>query len=284
MRREPTVLDYHLPQLAVGLGVLLTGSLLGCQGPSRADRSLAQGVQAEGPVLQLDRAGERERLPATDPLAFLEQCHAHYRTFVTDYRCLFTMRERTNGVLSPEQGIEVRYRENPFSVHLRWVRNPRRAAWVKYVAGRWAKDGREHALVKPSGVLGWLVPAGVKRHIHAPEMLAASRRPIDRFGFRNTLELIIQYCQLARGDPEYELRYVGSGSVDGRPCYVLERRLPYAGPDGPYPDRLLVMYLDREWMVPTACLSYLDDAGQELLGSYILTDVQFNVGLSDADF
>ena len=276
--------DSPLRLLLIALAMLLIVGPIGCHGPSRMDQSPARGGRAEGPNPQIDPAGEFGALPADDPLAFLEYCHAHYRTFVTDYRCLFTMRERINGVLSPEQGIEVRYRENPFSVHLHWVSNPGRAAWVTYVAGRWVKDGREQALVKPSGVLGWLVPAGIKRYIHDPEMLAESRRPIDRFGFRNTLELIIQYCHLARGHPEYELRYVGGGFVDRRPCYVLERRLPFTGPGGPYPDRLLVMYLDREWLVPTACLSYLDDAGKELLGSYLLTGVEFNVGLTDADF
>ena len=276
--------DYPWRSLIIGLQMLLAGSLPGCRGPSPTDQSPAPGQWGQRPAMQTRPAGELARLPAADPLAFLKQCHAHYRTFVTDYRCLFTMQERTRGVLSPEQGIKVRYRENPFSVHLHWVRNPGPAAWVKYVAGRWVENGREQALVKPSGVLGWLVPAGVKRYIHAPEMLAESRRPIDQFGFRNTLGLIIQYCEMARGDPGYELRYVGGGFVDGRPCYVLERRLPYAGPDGPYPDRLLVMYVDREWFVPTACLSYLDNGGQELLGSYILTDVEFNVGLTDADF
>ena len=65
---------------------------------------------------------------------------------------------------------------------------------------------------------------------------------------------------------------------------MIERRLPYTGEDGPYPDRLLAVFIDSEWLVPTGCFAYADDAKQDLLGSYVLTDVEFNTGLSDEDF
>lgn len=228
--------------------------------------------------------GERERLAASDPLGFLRICREHYLSTVTDYRCRFHIRERLSGALTDEQEIAVLYRENPYSVHMRWVRNPRRASSVSYVEGRWVNDGCELALIHPSGVLGLLVPGGVKRDIHGWEARAAATRTIDQFGFRNTLELIIKYCELARGDPAYDLRYRGLASLNGRVSYVFERRLPYTEPDDPYPNRLLVICIDRDWLVPTGCFAYADDAGEVLLGTYVTTQVEFNVGLADADF
>jgi hypothetical protein len=65
---------------------------------------------------------------------------------------------------------------------------------------------------------------------------------------------------------------------------VFERRLPYGDAAGVYPDRLLVIYVDREWLVPTGCFAYADDAGEKPLGTYVTTEVKFNVGLTDADF
>jgi len=235
--------------------------------PSREDDELA------------DRA-------AADPLAFLKMCHEHYRSTVRDYRCTFQIRERESpaGELGPQQEIEVRFRENPYSVDMRWVKNPVRAKRVNYVAGRWQRGGRELAMIYPSGVVALLTPAGVKLDIHSPEVRESSRRPVDDFGFRRTLELIIANCGKAASDPAYDLRYIGEDKLDGRPSIVLRRLLPYTGPDGPYPDRMLRIYIDREWLVPTGCYAFADDQGRESIGTYVTTDIEMNVGLTDDDF
>ena len=52
----------------------------------------------------------------------------------------------------------------------------------------------------------------------------------------------------------------------------------------PCPNRLLVIYVGRQRLVPTACTAYLDDARQDLLGRYILASDQFNTGLTGEDF
>ncbi|MFH1107861.1 MAG: DUF1571 domain-containing protein [Planctomycetota bacterium] len=240
---------------------------------------------ARNPV---DLRDAQERSAASDPLGFLKMCREHYLATVRDYRCLFHIRERFKsaepGETDEEQQIAVGYREQPYSVDMRWLRNAAGAARVSYVAGRWARGGREMALIVPSGVLGLFAPWGVKGDIHGPEVRAASRRSVDQFGFKTTLDLILQYCETARGDPAFDLRFVGGGELDHRPCFVFERRLPYGDAAGVYPDRLLVIYVDREWLVPTGCFAYADEAGERPLGTYVTTDVKFNVGLTDADF
>ena len=44
------------------------------------------------------------------------------------------------------------------------------------------------------------------------------------------------------------------------------------------------MHLDKGTLLPMCCISYADEARTKLLGRYVLTDVKFNVGLTDGDF
>jgi hypothetical protein len=60
--------------------------------------------------------------------------------------------------------------------------------------------------------------------------------------------------------------------------------LPYTGDEEVYPDRLLRVFIDKEWLLPTCCISYADDNGSQLLGRYVLVDVRLNPGYTDADF
>jgi Protein of unknown function (DUF1571) len=226
-----------------------------------------------------------------NPLAFLRACIDHYDRSITDYRCTFLVCERLHGSLGPEQEMAVLFRESPFSVDVTWQHGSMLADRVSYVAGRWTRGGKQLAYVRPHGVLGLLMPAGVKRDIHAPDVLAASRRPIDQFGFRSTLRLFVYYCERAAADPQFHLAFVGLERFDGYPCFVFERLLPFSDRALPgvkqeraFPDRLQRMYIDAKWLVPRACFAYADDAGETLIGSYVARDIEFNVGLTDSDF
>lgn len=291
MKSVPTAMQARLRNIArtrwIILGTCLSVlSSVQCHGPShRQGEHLKRGPAGRFPLAGEHGPDDPEAFAARDPLGFLKACRQHYMNNVSDYRCLFAKRERIGGVVKDEQRIQVLYREHPLSVDMRWISNIGRASRVTYVAGRWVSDdGREMARVVPSGILGLIVPGGVKRDIHGLDMLKESRRPIDFFGFRSTLDLITKYCDQAADDPNYRLRYDGIHMLDGRPGYVFERRLPYTGRNGEYPDRLLVVHIDREWLVPTGCTAFADDAGDELLGSYTFTSVEFNTGLTDADF
>ena len=122
------------------------------------------------------------------------------------------------------------------------------------------------------------------RPIDGPDAKKSARRRIDQFGFANSLRLIVKYCDLSAEHNELDLRYVGDSAVGERPTYVIERRLAYTGDDGVYPDRLLIVHLDKEKLLPMCCISYADDAKTKLLGRYVFTNVKFNVGLTEGDF
>lgn len=262
---------------------LLALTALHCHEAPRA-RSLMMLEPARASLTEFAGADALRELARQRPLDFFRACRARYDETVRDYRCTFIKQERVGGQLGAEQEIAVAFRESPFSVDMRWVRNPGRASHATYVAGRWL-DGqkREEAVFRPAGLLGTLT-GDVRRPIHSDVARAESRRTLDQFGFKNTLDLIIKYSEKGAGVPGYSLRFVGEGQVDGRPTYAFERTLPYTGDERDFPDRLLVIHVDQEWLVPSACVSYADDQRQQMLGSYVLADVAFNVGLSDADF
>jgi hypothetical protein len=254
-------------------------------GPIRTAPRQAVAVEsAPGASLVSNGASEIENLARRDPLSFMKHCLAEYDRKIRDYTVTFTKQERLRGKLAAEQETQVRFRQSPYSVDMMWTRNPGRASRVLYVQGaRTDKTGRELALIKPAGILGG-IGIKVERDIHGPDADVESRRSIDQFGFRKTLELIVKYSEKAAASGELSLEFTGEGSLDGRPTYMFERRLPYTGQDEPYPDKLLVVHVDQEWLLPTGCFSYADDAGQDLLGKYLLTDASFNVGYDAADF
>lgn len=270
--------------------LLLLATVLGLQchqaeEPLAAYPTVVSEASAD-PGTAMDPSDDLVELARRDPIAFLDHCWDEYdRRNVQDYTCTFTKQELVGNRLTAVQEAAVRFREKPFSVDMKWTKNPTAVKRALYVENAMTdRQGRELAWFKPAGALIGLFVPKIKQPIHGPRAKAAARRTMDQFGFRRTLDLIIEYTRRGREDGVLELEYVGEGSIAGRPTLVFERRLPFTGEEEPYPDGLLRYQIDREWLVPTSCFSYADHDGQKLLGSYVLTAVQFNVGLSDDDF
>lgn len=244
--------------------------------PTTSPAESAPGGESLNPVADLAKR---------DPLQFLHYCREQYDGNVRDYTCTFAKQELLGRSLTPIQEIAVRFRESPYSVDMHWRTNAADATRAVYVRGMW-KDasGAEQAWVRPAGALVKLIVPKIKQSIHGALAKRASRRSLDQFGFRNTLDLVIHFADLGRERGVGELTYVGEGALDDRPTFVFDRRLPYDGDEDPYPDAFLRFHIDQEMLVPTGTFSYADAEGRVLLGSYVLTDVRLNVGLGDDDF
>ncbi|MBI1826670.1 MAG: DUF1571 domain-containing protein [Planctomycetes bacterium] len=221
---------------------------------------------------------------AHDPLRLLRDAIVQYDSKIHDYRCRFLMQTAKGDRLGDPQEIAVKFREIPYSVDMDWILNPDGASRVTYVAGRWTGNGKQLAMFHPSGVLGVLAPLGVKLDIRSPFVTQDRDHGIDEFGFRNTLLQMVQTCERAVEIPDYSLEVLGSAMLAERNCFVLRRLLPYPDPTGQRNDRMMLMYLDRKWLVPIGCFEYADNDGSRLIGSFVTADVEFNVGLTDADF
>jgi hypothetical protein len=167
---------------------------------------------------------------------------------------------------------------------MKWDEAPRPAQRVLYVRGKWTdKEGRPQAMVQPEPLLELLIPR-TKQAIHGDLAKSKSRRAIDEFGFGQSLRLILHFCDKALKEGKLSMKYVGRSTFAGRPTYVLERTLPYNGDEEYYPERRLILYIDEEWLLPTCIIAYADDNEKQLLGRYLITDVEFNLDLSEADF
>jgi hypothetical protein len=143
--------------------------------------------------------------------------------------------------------------------------------------------GNKYARVEPSG-LARLIVSDIMIPIHGSFAEGASRHTMDNAHFGAFFRMVFHYTDLAKKKNEVKLVSVGSGEVDGRRTIVVERHLPYAGPDGVYPDRRLVMHFDAETLLPAAVYQWADMNEQELLGRYIYTNLKLNPGFTDSDF
>jgi len=242
------------------------------------------GAAFAAPPKPIGQGESLEDQAARDPLAFLQMALDRYDRGVRDYTCTFSKQERLGGQLTPDQLIAVSFRERPFSVRMEWRKNPDRVSRVLYVADKWTENGQRMALVEPAGSIAQLFVSYVIRPIHGEEARKNSRKSIDQFGLRNTLALTLKFARLSQEKHALDFSYKGVSKVDGRPTLVFERRLPYAGEDGLWPDRVQVLHMDRELLLPVLSASYADDERQVLLGRYQCTDIKLNPNLPDSVF
>ncbi len=233
-----------------------------------------------------------EELIRKEPLAALLEARAQHVENVKDYRCTLVKQELLPSGMSAEQEIEVLHRLEPYSVVMLWKRNPGLAKRVLYTKGKLidpdetAHGERELALCQPeSAAAKWLIKS-IKMPIGGSMAKKTARRSIDEFGFKRTLDLLIKYCEMARDRGEMSLEFRGETRFDGRPVWVLLRRLAYTGEKGIYPDRTAEIYVDKEYHIAIAVYCYSDDAKlpQNLLGKYEYRDITFDLGLTEADF
>jgi hypothetical protein len=221
-----------------------------------------------------------------DPMSLMHLGRQRYEREVREYRCVLIKQERLNGGLSEVQQIELRFREAPRSVYMLWQANADQARRALYMDdGRFVDDqGRKLARVEPAGAIARLFVKDLYLPIHGPEARKASRRAIDEAGFRATFDLLEGYNAAAAERGVLDLRYGGTGVVDGRPTFIIVRDLPYDGPSGPYPDARMILHLDQEWLLPVAVYSYADHQEKELLGSYVFTQVDLHPDFDGDDF
>jgi hypothetical protein len=228
-----------------------------------------------------------DELATRNPLALLRSGAEWYRAHVQEYRCTLTKQERLGENLSDVQEIELRFRRQPQAVYMLWRVNAGSARRVLYRDGdpQYVNEkGEKLARVEPNGAIARLFVQETFVPVDGPEARRNSRRTVDKAGFQATFDALARSNSYAAEHGVLDIRYTGMGTIDGRPTLIIERSLPYAGPDGPYPDAHLVLHVDREWLLPVAICSYADAGTSTLLGSYVFTAVDLNPHFEDRDF
>lgn len=222
----------------------------------------ADSVKHAGPHAELLRAAER------DPMVLIREGQARYEREIRDYEFILIKQERLGGELGEAQEIEVRYRRDPLAIYMLWRKNVGEAkrALFRDEPAFHDDEGRRLARVEPGGAVIRMFVKDVMVPMRGEHADLASRRALDECGFETSFELMQHYCTMARERGELKLTLAGTGEVDGRPTYVIERHLPYVGENGRYPDAKLVLHMDQEWLLPVAVESYSDHERKELLG------------------
>ncbi|MFW5839595.1 MAG: DUF1571 domain-containing protein [Planctomycetota bacterium] len=219
---------------------------------------------------------ELERLARTDQAALLQRCLEHYQANYRNFTCTFTKQERIAGVLREAQRVQVWFRDEPFSVAMKWLENPGAGDRLLYAEGKY--DNK--MLVRPA--VGWqraLVGNRVAKDLDDPAVKSQSLRPVSMFGFARNLQDLIRVYRLAEKRGDLESSFEGYAEVDGRQCMVLVRRLPQ-NPD--YPAEKTTLYIDAEYLVPTAIRA--ETAEGQLVSNYLYRDLQFNQSMDEDTF
>jgi len=219
--------------------------------------------------LPLPSDAKMEEIAKTNPIAFLKFCVRRYDYNVQGYEVTLRKQERLDGKLQPSETTAVKFREQPFSVLMEWVKGERLVKKVLYVRG----ENNNKLLVKPAGVLG--VVGIVERDPEGEQAKKSGRYPLTEFGINiGTLRTIAAW-ENARANNALHIEYVGQKripEIGDRICYVF-KRMPY---DKPEEDGIeaLTIYVDKENWLQVG--STLKTAAGDLVAEYWFCDVVLN--------
>jgi hypothetical protein len=210
-----------------------------------------------------------------DPIAFLEKCLERYDREVKSYTLTFHKRERIDETLYPVEVIKVHFKDNPHSVFFEWLRNPRKALRVLYVAGENNNNMLALPTIRIAGV--------VSRALDSDDAKQSGRYTIAEFGLKQALQRIVGNWKRARAEKALHVEYLGIHKVveaGDRPCHKFHRT-GYAKPeDGGVTE--LILYVDTETQLQVG--SVLLGEGGQLLGEYFFRDIQLNPKFAPEQF
>jgi hypothetical protein len=201
---------------------------------------------------------------------------------VQDYTLTLVKRETVNGQQLPENVIALKIRQEPFSVHMRWLKpKPLEGQEACYVAGK--NNGMMR--VKPPGLLGAMGFVNLDPKDNRARQM--SRHNITEAGLGNLIERYAQRWESERGNTKTKFR-IGESDFMGKKCVRVETAHPGSKPGDFYAFRSIV-YFDKETHLPARCecFDWPKEGGKpegEQTEVYNFTELKLNVGLTDDAF
>jgi hypothetical protein len=228
-------------------------------------------------------------LARTDPLALLARAIERYRTEIQNIRATLVKQERINGILHPQEVIDLAIREQPYSVRMEWREGARTVLLAKiqgvlYLSGE--NEGRIRVW-RPGAFLTW-----VDSHPHDRLARSTSRYSITEAGLGHALERTYHAWSRAAAAGEFNWQYLGCEPIpmlDGRVCYRIRRtclrpeRDPFlmteamptpASPTDPDAFETVTIMLDRDTLLQLG--SELRRGDGELIASYYFRHLEVN--------
>jgi hypothetical protein len=223
---------------------------------------------------------ELRLLAETNHIALLKACLVDCEKSYRRYSCRLERQERLGGVLTPVQVIDVKFRNDPYSVLMLWQEHAPRGDKMLYVEDPATPADQWKMFIHPSGLPGRIFKV-VERSPSDPEIRSASQRSIKEFGFANGLRALLGVYEQADCNRQLETKYLGTGMIDGRPTLAIKRILPN-GHD--YPAYETIIEIDQEYRVPVRVTG--TNWQNELMCHYVYKNIRFNddSGVKDSDF
>jgi hypothetical protein len=219
--------------------------------------------------------------PLDEPLRLIKEARRAFGE-VRDYTCVLIKKERLSGVMQPDNVISMKFRNQPFSVYMRW-QQPKASVGQEacYVTGKNDGKMRVHS-TGVSGLVGWvsLDPTDERAK-------KTSNHTITEAGIGN---LLTRYGKAWEAEKTLNLTRIKIGEYEfnKRRCVRVETVHP-GKPDARFAAYRSVLYFDKETHLPVRAEVY-DWPRQggspdgELQEVYSYVNMKLNVGLGDEAF
>lgn len=226
-------------------------------------------------------AASAEQMSFDQPIAWMQEAKTNYSA-VKDYSCNLVSRERVNGKLGDDNIMQMKVKAQPFSVYLRWLAPAKDVGQeVAYVQGK--NNGKMR--VKSKGVPGFLNFVSIDPN--DPRVLQNSRHTILEAGIGHMIDETLKSWEIDRANGKAKVLPALEADYNKRACYKVEVvRLERTAQATCY---RTVIYLEKVSKMPIFLQNYDwprqgGPADGELLESFGYFNLQFNVGLADAEF
>ncbi len=216
------------------------------------------------------------RLAQADPPAFLEMCMRRYRREIHTLSGEMQKQERIDGKVNQPEVIDFWFRQQPYSVMIKWKKGARAAAASMYVEG----ENNNKILGLPT-LLKW---AGkiVERDPKCSEARSCGRYALCESSILQGTERTWQAWKTAKERGSLHVEYAGivpMAELGGRPCHVLKRTCNPPEEEGL---ATVEIAIDAETWLQTS--STLTDGKGELIGKYAFPKVVINPDLPANQF
>jgi hypothetical protein len=266
----------RLHSLSVGLLIcLFSMNVLGAAFAPGADDPPKSTSGVGSAERSLPDSQEMETLARRQPVAFLENCARYYDRNVQGYQLVMQKQERLQGKIQKKEMVEVAFKEDPFSVSLRWLDGARKADRVVFVKG----ENDDMMLAHPAGVAGSLVKV-VKRKVDGPEAKEAGRYPLDQFGLKNSLIRTVTSMKTAKEKNMLQVAFLGEVPVieaGNKPCVKLRRTYLEPEADGVME---LTVYVDKSTWLPVGWVmkgkTNPATGNRDFIAEYFFKDIRLN--------
>jgi len=262
-------IDMRYRLLAIPVCMMLCLMLVPDRNPvalSIAPPPPAQEIPDDGSAVP-DQA-KMSRLAAQDPVAFLKWCLVRYQREIHGYEGVMVKHERINGKVHPPETIDFWFREEPYSVLMKWREGARQATAALYVAN----ENNGKVLVLPT-LLKWSGRI-VERDPEGKDAKANGRYTMKEFSIRQGTERTLKAWEAAKEKGILKVEFAGIQPVpelNNRPCYKLTRTCNPPEEEGAVFVEVLV---DAENWLQIG--STILDGERNLIGKYMFPELRVN--------